>query len=61
MSFESDEDAERARASRIPSFVKLAVWLAALLALGWGGWNALSFVLRYGSATVAGAAASARL
>ncbi|MDE1977073.1 MAG: hypothetical protein KGL04_10470 [Elusimicrobia bacterium] len=54
MSFESDEDAERARASRIPPFVKLTVWLAALLALGWGGWNALSFVLRYGSATVTG-------
>lgn len=54
MSFETDEDAERERATRISPFIKLAAWLTVLLALGLGGWNVLSFVLRYGSANAAG-------
>ena len=54
MSFETDEDAERERATRISPLIKLAAWIAMLAVLGWGGWNALSFVLNYGSSNIAG-------
>jgi len=54
MSFETDEDAERERATRISPLFKLAAWIAMLAVLGWGGWNALSFVLNYGSSNVSG-------
>ncbi|HVA66949.1 MAG TPA: hypothetical protein VNK24_08490 [Elusimicrobiota bacterium] len=54
MSFETDEDAERERATRISPLIKLTAWIAMLAVLGWGGWNALSFVLNYGSSNVAG-------